>query len=206
MNQQWLGAMIMIFKTICAIVALIALAACSGAQSGSSLPSSVLPGSGDSPFSSGSPTWQVHSAKTIQPGADNLAAFAFSTKTNTQTLVTANDPSKNPLLGNHDGESISAQINIAGVLGVFTYAGEPSCGNTISNVRLFFTSTGGPFAFTNFWWSDVPPGSAVLSGDASETLTATLDPTTPWSDWNGQPSSGLVAKFDAAASNITSVG
>lgn len=50
------------------------------------------------------------------------------------------------------------------------------------------------------------PGSATLDSNNTLTLTAILDPTTPWSDWNGQPSSGLPTEFTAAASDITSIG
>jgi hypothetical protein len=127
-------------------------------------------------------------------------------QTHSRLLVTANDPSKNPLLGNHAGQTIIATANVSGLTGVFTYTGEPSCGSTTSSVRLYFTSTGGPFAFTDFWWSDVAPGSATLDSNNTLTLTATLDPTTPWSDWNGQPSSGLPTEFTTAASDITSIG
>jgi len=197
----------MVFKSLSAIAALLILSACSGSGS-----SSLVAHSGtNSPIHNihVSPTWQAHSSKRVQPGPGDLAAFAFATKTSSRTLVTANKPSSNPLLGSHPGETVTAVVSIAGVTGTFIYSGEPSCGNTISNVRLFFTSTGGPFAYTDYWWSDVAPGSATLDSffiTGTQTLTAVLDPTTAWSDWNGQPSSANAAAFTAAASSITSIG
>lgn len=197
----------MLFKTMGAIAALLILAACSGAGSSSLLSSS---GANDPTHNSQvSPTWQAHSSKILQPGPGDLAAFAFAVKTSSRTLATSNKPKSNPLLGNHAGETITAVVSIADVTGTFTYSGEPSCGTNASNVRLFFTSTGGPFAFTNYWWSDVSPGSAQLDSfftNGTQTLTAVLDPTTAWSDWNGQPSSANAAAFTTAASSITSIG
>jgi hypothetical protein len=73
-------------------------------------------------------------------------------------------------------------------------------------VRLFFESIppGTKFAFTNYWWADVSPGTAILA-NGDFTLTATVDATQAWSDWNGQPSSGNVDAFNAAAGNVTAV-
>jgi len=37
-------------------------------------------------------------------------------------------------------------------------------------------------------------------------VTARIDPTQPWRDRNGQPSSGNATAFAAAASDVTSIG
>jgi hypothetical protein len=196
-------------KKIGAVAALVALAACSG---GAGSGTSAVPGTRGE-LSKVVVNWQSLDSQTVQPSGANLAAFGFAVKTNSRLLVTQNDPTKNPYLGNHAGQTISATVHVDGVNpgATFTYSGEGTTSNpcgTPASVRLFFTSTGGPFAYTQYWWSDVPPGSAQLDAlmAAPQNLTATLDPATPWSDWNGQPSAAHAAEFTAAASNITSIG
>jgi hypothetical protein len=158
----------------------------------------------------GAANWQSLDSQTVQPAGGSLAAFGFAKKPNSRVLVTANDPSKNPFLGDHRNQTITATVGITGLNAgaTFTYDTTNNPCGTPASVRLFFTSTGGPFAFTQYWWSDVAPGSAQLDTltAGSQTLTATLDPTTPWSDWNGQPSSANAAAFIAAAGDITSIG
>jgi len=102
---------------------------------------------------------------------------------------------------------MSARFTVVGVTGTFTYGGEPSCGGTTGNVRLYFESIppGTKFAYTNYWWADVPPASAVLA-NGDFTLTVKVDATQAWSDWNGQPSSANAVEFNAAANNATAVG
>jgi hypothetical protein len=68
-------------------------------------------------------------------------------------------------------------------------------------VRLFFTSTGGPFAETQYWWAR-GTGAATL-GSSDGTLNASLADSTQWSDFFGQ--SDPVA-FTAAVANVTSIG
>jgi hypothetical protein len=133
-----------------------------------------------------------------------LATFDF-TASNKARLLYSNKQG-----GDISGTTMGASYTISGLSAsaVFTYAGEntPSspCG-TPATVRLFF-QTGGKFAYTNYWWADVTPGSAILTS-GSGTLSALVDPTlTAWSDWNGQPSSTNVAAFNAAAANATVVG
>jgi hypothetical protein len=157
--------------------------------------------------------WQSLDSQTVQPPDGSLAAFGFAVKTNSRLLITQNDQSKNPFLGNRAGQTISATVRVTGLNpgATFTYAGEGTTSNpcgTPASVRIFFTSTGGPFAYTNYWWSDVTPGSAQLDAlkAGPQTLTATLNPATAWSDWNGQPSATNAAAFTAAASDITSIG
>jgi hypothetical protein len=147
--------------------------------------------------------WQLANGSVkASPG---LATFNF-TATNKARLLYSNKQGGNIL-----GTTMSASYTISGLSGpaVFTYAGEntPSnpCG-TPATVRLFF-QTSGKFAYTNYWWADVTPGSAVLASGSSQPLSALVDPTlTAWSDWNGQPSSANVDAFNAAAANATVVG
>ena len=146
--------------------------------------------------------WQLANGSVkASPG---LATFNF-TATNKARLLYSNKQG-----GNIFGSTMTASYTIGGLSApaVFTYAGEntPSnpCG-TPATVRLFF-QTGGKFAYTNYWWADVTPGSAVLAS-GSDSLSALVDPTlTAWSDWNGQPSSANASEFEAAARNATVVG
>jgi hypothetical protein len=104
----------------------------------------------------------------------------------------------------HPKSPLSASYSVQGVSVTFAYAGEPSCGTTPAAVRVFF-QTGGKFAYTNYWWADVTPGSAALANGPG-TLSALVDSAQAWSDWNGQPSSANAAALNAAAVNATVVG
>ncbi len=52
---------------------------------------------------------------------------------------------------------MTATFAAAGLAGTFTHHGGPSCSGTTGSVRLYFESTpsGGKFAHTNYWWSDM---------------------------------------------------
>ena len=189
-----------------AVSGLILASACSGGG-GATNSTSMLPGT-TTQSTGGVATWQSLDAKTVK--TTELAAFAFAVKDDSHLLVTSNDVSKNSFLGNHLGQPISATIAVSGVTGTFTY-NEPTCGTTPATVRLFFES-GGPFAYTHFWWAVAPTASYVLA-NGTQTLTANLiaqdvlTGVSGWSDYNGQPSGGAnIAAFNAAASNITEVG
>jgi hypothetical protein len=146
--------------------------------------------------------WELANGSVSQSAGQPTFDF---TAANKARLLYSNKP------GDIDNKPMSATFTVSGVnpAAVFTYAGENtpsnSCGSPAS-VRLFF-ETGGKFAYTNYWWADVTPGSAVLAPNTNGTLTADVNPTTTaWSDWNGQPSSANTAAFDAAAQNATVVG
>jgi hypothetical protein len=145
--------------------------------------------------------WELANGAVSQ--ATGQPTFDF-TAANKARLLYSNKP------GNINGTTMNAAFTVSGPspAAVFTYAGENtpsnSCG-TPATVRLFF-ETGGKFAYTNYWWADVSPGSALLTANSSGTLSALVDPTTAWSDWNGQPSSANPEAFTAAATNATVVG
>ncbi|HAC44757.1 MAG TPA: hypothetical protein DCF65_01685 [Chloroflexi bacterium] len=157
---------------------------------------------GVSAFADPSTNWQLASGSA--QGSGGLAAFDFSVPDKTRLLYNSKDPA---LLGNILTSTMSARFTVVGVTGTFTYGGEPSCGGTTGNVRLYFESIppGTKFAYTNYWWADVPPASAVLA-NGDFTLTVKVDATQAWSDWNGQPSSANAVEFNAAANNATAVG
>jgi len=153
-------------------------------------------------FAAPSANWQLASGSVQQsPG---IATFDFAVPDKARLLYNSKDPA---LLGPQLGSTMTATFTVSDVTGTFTYGGEPSCGGTTGNVRLAFESIppGSKFAYTNYWWADVSPASAVLA-NGTVTLTILVDPAQAWSDWNGQPSSGLPAEFSAAASNMTAVG
>jgi hypothetical protein len=196
------------------VAALFALAACSGGAGTSTVPGSQ-PGNQTSVRSlqsaGGGATWQVFNANnSVKPAGTALAAFPFSTKTNVTLLVTENDKSKNPFLGNHLHQTVTAVFSISGTNPGTTFTYDTTnnpCGSPAS-VRIRFTSTSGPFAYTDYWWADAA-GSITLAPGGPVTLQVKIepaDPLNPWSDWNGQPSAANAAAFNAAASNITSVG
>ena len=146
--------------------------------------------------------WQLTSGSVkASPG---LATFNFTTANKARLLYS------NKQGGDILNKMLTASYTISGVAppAVFTYAGEntPSnpCG-TPATVRLFF-ETGGKFAYTNYWWADITPGSAVLANGSAQSLSAFVNSAQAWSDWNGQPSSLNQPEFDAAASHATVVG
>jgi len=152
-----------------------------------------------------SANWQLAngSVKTT-PG---IATFDFTAGNKTRLLYNGRDTS---VLGNLSGKTMIANFNVANVsrTATFTYSGE-TAGSVLpsASVRLYFESIppGSKFAYTNYWWADVTPGSASLA-NGQVTLTITVNPAEKWSDWNGQQSGSNVGLFNAAAANVTAVG
>jgi len=145
--------------------------------------------------------WQLASGSAQESGG--VAAFSFAVPDKVRLLFNSKDAA---MLGNQSESAMSATFTVADVTGTFTYGGEPSCGGTTGNVRLYFESIppGTQFAFTNYWWADAASYSLA---NGTVTISAIVDPTLgQWSDWNGQPSSGNTTAFNAAATNVTAVG
>lgn len=146
----------------------------------------------------------LSNGSTLNSPTSGLATFAFTSQPNTAVLFTDQGAYKGTLLGNDSGKTITAKFTIANATaGAFTYYGNPDGGSTPPSVRLFFTSLQGPFAYTNYWWTDA---AATVLANGTFTLTATVDPATAWSDWNGQSSSANATAFTAAATNVTDIG
>jgi len=162
---------------------------------------------GVSAFADPSANWQLASGSA--QGSGGLAAFDFSVPDKTRLLFNSKDSS---LLGDRRATTMSATFTVSDVNegATFTYGGEGTASNPCvspATVRLSFESIppGTKFAFTNYWWADVSPASAVLA-NGDFTLTVTVDAAQAWSDWNGQPSSANVEAFNTAASSVTEVG
>lgn len=146
--------------------------------------------------------WQLASG-TTHLTTTGVASFNFTTQDKTRLLFNGKDGS---LLGDRRSKTMTATFAVADVHGAFTYGGEPLCGGTTGNVRLYFESIppGAKFAYTNYWWSDT--ASAVLA-NGTVTVSAVVDPTSAqWGDWDGKSSSAKPDEFNTAASNITAVG
>ncbi len=155
-------------------------------------------------FADSSANWQLISG-TTKAATPNLAGFNFTVQDKTRLLFNGKDAA---LLGPDYGKTMTATFTVANVTGAFTYGGEPSCGGTTGNVRLYFESIppGAKFAYTNYWWSDT--ASAVLANDTL-TVSAPIDAAKQWGDWNGQTTTGnpgVDPAFISAANNITAVG
>jgi hypothetical protein len=162
---------------------------------------------GVSAFADPSANWQLASGSA--QGSGGLATFDFSAPDKTRLLFNGKDSS---LLGNQAATTMTATFTVSGVNdgATFTYGGQGTASNPCVSpaaVRLYFESIppGTKFAFTNYWWADVSPASAVLA-NGDFTLSVKVDATQAWSDWNGKPSSANVDAFNAAASNVTAVG
>jgi hypothetical protein len=139
---------------------------------------------------------------------DGLATFDFTSTPSTSLLVT--DKGSSPLLGDDRGRTVTATFTVSGVTGTFIYGGEGTVDNPClpanTFTRLFFqTSNAGGFDETHFWWSN--PSSVILTANGTFTVTATVSGA-QWSDFFGHFGNdpNFAAGFDAAASNVTSIG
>ena len=155
------------------------------------------------------PAGRALSEAEAAPLTGGVATFDFTDLANTALLITDQGSQKGALLGNLTGETLSATFELAGVDSPFVYYGEPSCGGTDSNVRLFFeTSSAGGFNETHYWWSN--PASVDLStlGNAQATISVPLGSPGDWSDYYGhfgnKPT--YAAGYQAAVANVTAVG
>jgi hypothetical protein len=159
-------------------------------------------------------TWKVGyytpSGQTLsfaESGNAGVASLDFTNQANTALLVTTHGAAKGSTLGDLTGKTITATFEISGATSAFIYFGEPSCGNTISTVRLFFqTSNAGGFDETHYWWSR--PGSAVLANTSGPiTLSANLSDLGAWGDFFGHSGDDpLFPGFTDAVSNVTTIG
>ena len=141
-----------------------------------------------------------------------IASLNFTNQPNTSLLVTDQKAKFGGLLGDIRYKTVTATFTVSGVHGAFTYFGEPSCGGTTANARLYFdTSNAGGFDETHFWWSNptsvtLNPASAVLA-NGTVTVTANVEGS-EWSDFFGHHGNeeAYSAGFNAAAANVTDIG
>ena len=141
------------------------------------------------------------SSKQATGDATSVAQFEFLS-TPDDALLAMKQP--DGAHGTLNGKTITATFEIVGVA-TFQYYGQPDACGAPANTRLYF-NTNGPFAYTNFWWSN--PSSAVLTAPGTAVVTANVDPAM-WSDWNGQfgtVDAETTAAFEAAAADPDLVG
>jgi hypothetical protein len=131
-------------------------------------------------------------------------------------LLTTKDPS---LTGDLSMKTLMDTISVSGDAASFmTQHGGGDCvGNTPAAVRFYFRSpsasgpsTGTPPAgfYTQFWWSN-PVNAALLSGNESHNITASMSDPTQWSDWNGQRgdmSPAVLEAFLEATHKVVEIG
>lgn len=165
-----------------------------------------LPMTANADSSSG---WKIYSynsggglsSKQATGEGSNVAEFEFLSTPDNALLATKQPDGPHAAL---NGKTITATFAIEGT-GTFTYYGQPDGCNTPPNTRLYF-STNGPFAYTNFWWSN--PASATLTAPGTAIVTALVTPAL-WSDWNGQfgnVDAATTEAFEAAAADPDLVG
>jgi len=119
-------------------------------------------------------------------------------------LLTTKDPS---LTGDLSGKTLTDTIGVSGdATNFMTQHNGGSCvSNVPAAVRFYFRSpsasgpsTGTPPAgfYTQFWWSN-PVNMALVSGNESQTIMASMSNPAQWSDWNGQNGSSNPAVMEA---------
>ena len=143
------------------------------------------------------------SSKQATGDGTSVAQFEFLSTPDDALLATKQPGGAHATL---NGKTITATFAIAGEA-TFQYYGQGQPGDcgTPASTRLYF-STNGPFAYTNFWWSN--PSSAVLTAPGTAVVTAKVNPAV-WSDWNGQfgtVDAETTAAFEAAAADPDLVG
>jgi hypothetical protein len=128
------------------------------------------------------------------PAATTGATTTFQFKPGIYTaLLTTTDKS---LTGDLSVKTLMDTISVSGDAASFMtqHNGGDCSSNFPAAVRFYFRSpsasgpsTGTPPAgfYTQFWWSN-PVNVALLSGNQSQTITASMSDPSEWSDWNGQ--------------------
>ena len=154
--------------------------------------------------SSYNPSGRALSSKVADGGSGVVASFAFPATPDAALLTTDHGSYKGTLLGDLSGKTLSAGWSSTGA--TYTYYGQPDACNSPASVRLFFTSTGGKFAETQYWWAHGSGASALAAHGG--TLTAPLADPSLWSDFDGHSGSdpAYSAAFASAVANVTSVG
>ncbi|HMH02380.1 MAG TPA: hypothetical protein VK555_13255 [Terriglobales bacterium] len=144
-------------------------------------------------------------------GNDGGIGFDFLYTPDTALLGTSHPSYRNDLIGDMSGKTVSARVGVSVTSGnpVFTYYGQPSCGDVPANVRLYFeTNTSGKFEETDYWWSNPMSYSLESLKSSDQNLVAVFSDPTEWSDYNGHFGSdpAYTAAFAAAVKDVQFVG
>jgi len=153
---------------------------------------------------------------------DSGTTWQFPFKPDIYTaLFTTTDPS---VTGNDSAKTLTDTISVSGDATSFmTQHGGGDCvANTPAAVRFYFTApaasgpsigtsppgTGGTTGagfYTQFWWSDAA-SMQLLTGNQSQTITASLANPGEWSDWNGKSGAAVPEAFLEATQHVQSIG
>jgi len=130
-------------------------------------------------------------------------------------LLTTKDPS---LTGDLSLKTLTDTISVSGDAASFMtqHNGGDCVSNVPAAVRFYFRSpsasgpsTGTPPAgfYTQFWWSN-PVNGALVSGNQSQTIAASMADPNQWSDWNGQRGSNpaVAEAFLEATHKVLEIG
>jgi hypothetical protein len=125
------------------------------------------------------------------------ASFTFAPDVFTARLTTQ----AKTLTGDLTGKTLHDTITVTGATTFTTHFGG-GCHNPPA-VRFFFIAkTNGPFATTDYWWSDA---QQYVLANGTVTLNEPLTPV-DWSDINGQPAASNSGAFNAAVANVREIG
>jgi len=150
------------------------------------------------------------------PATTTGATTTFPFKPDIYTaLLTTTDKS---LTGDLSTKTLTDTISVSGDAGSFMtqHNGGDCVSNAPAAARFYFrspsasgSSTGTPPAgfYTQFWWSN-PVNVALVSGNQSQTITASMTDPNEWSDWNGQRGSepAVLEAFVEATHKVQEIG
>ena len=134
--------------------------------------------------------------------------FTFTRTPDVSGFSTKHPAYNGTLLGDLTAKTVSADMYVNSLGGVFTYYGQGTLGNpcgTPANVRLYFETNNNELGESQYWWSN-PVSYPLATGPA--TLTASLIPAN-WSDRDGHLGTfnpAHTAAFNAAVADVQQIG
>ncbi|MEA2784765.1 MAG: hypothetical protein QOF71_869 [Candidatus Eremiobacteraeota bacterium] len=195
-------------RTLMATASIAGLAACGGGGASSQTPVTGTNNVARAPQSStlnSTAAWSVYNYNpanaNITPKSASFdgttASFTFAPDVFTARLTTQ----AKPLTGDLTGKTLHDTITVSGAT-VFTTHFGGGCHNPPAARFFFIAKTNGPFATTDYWWSDA---QQYVLANGTVTLNEPLTPI-DWSDINGQPAASNAAAFTAAVANVREIG
>jgi|SRR5947209_3064973 len=195
-------------RVLLATASVAALAACGGGGASSPTPNVGTNSAARSPQSASlnaTGAWSTYdynaANSNITPKSASFdgttASFTFAPNVFTARLTTQTKP----LTGDLTGKTLHDTITVSGATTFTTHFGA-GCGNPPAARFFFIAKTNGPFAPTDYWWSDA---QQYVLANGTVTLNEPVAPV-DWSDYNGQPAAANAAAFTAAAANVREIG
>jgi hypothetical protein len=164
-------------------------------------------------YNSSDQALRVRQPFVVNIGGDGGIAFTFLHQPDTALFMTGHPSYRGDLLGDMRGKTVRARVGITVTAGtpVYTYFGEPSCGDVPANLRFFFqTRPSGPFNPSDYWWSnpvnlELQSLTTATSPSGSVSFENAFQPGL-WSNYFGQFGTTDPVGWDHAASNVTAIG